>query len=75
MAPNPSFSATAALLMRTRKASIDSSARFTLKAEVVRCVAVLPEPPTLNGARAIVETNGGGYGIGLAYARDMIHPG
>ena len=28
-----------------------------------------------DGARAIVETNGGGYGIGLAYARDMIHPG
>jgi hypothetical protein len=30
---------------------------------------------TYDGARAIVETNGGGYGIGLAYARDMIHPG
>jgi nicotinamidase-related amidase len=30
---------------------------------------------TYDGARAIVETHGGGYGIGLAYARDMIHPG
>ena len=30
---------------------------------------------TYDGARAIVETNGGGYGIGLAYARDMIKPG
>jgi nicotinamidase-related amidase len=29
---------------------------------------------TYEGARAIVEANGGGYGIGLAYARDMIHP-
>jgi nicotinamidase-related amidase len=29
---------------------------------------------TYSGARAIVEANGGGYGIGLAYARDMIHP-
>jgi hypothetical protein len=26
------------------------------------------------GARAIVEANGGGYGMGLADARDMIHP-
>jgi nicotinamidase-related amidase len=30
---------------------------------------------TYDGARAIVEANGGGYGIGLAYSRDMIHPG
>jgi nicotinamidase-related amidase len=29
---------------------------------------------TYDGARAIVESNGGGYGVGLAYARDMIHP-
>ncbi|QUS38051.1 hydrolase [Tardiphaga alba] len=29
---------------------------------------------TYEGARAIVEAHGGGYGIGLAYARDMIHP-
>ena len=29
---------------------------------------------TYDGARNIVETHGGGYGIGLAYARDMIHP-
>jgi nicotinamidase-related amidase len=29
---------------------------------------------TYDGARAIVESNGGGYGIGLAYARDMIRP-
>jgi nicotinamidase-related amidase len=29
---------------------------------------------TYDGARAIVESNGGGYGIGLAYAREMIHP-
>jgi nicotinamidase-related amidase len=28
---------------------------------------------TYDGARAIVESHGGGYGIGLAYARDMIH--
>jgi nicotinamidase-related amidase len=30
---------------------------------------------TYEGARSIVETHGGGYGIGLAYARTMIHPG
>jgi nicotinamidase-related amidase len=29
---------------------------------------------TYDGARAIVEAFGGGYGIGLAYARDMIKP-
>jgi nicotinamidase-related amidase len=29
---------------------------------------------TYAGARAIVETHGGGYGIGLSYARDMIRP-
>ncbi|PTQ07472.1 hydrolase [Sphingomonas oleivorans] len=29
---------------------------------------------TYDEARAIVEAHGGGYGIGLAYARDMIHP-
>ena len=29
---------------------------------------------TYEGARAIVESHGGGYGIGLAYSRDMIHP-
>ncbi len=29
---------------------------------------------TYDGARAIVEAHGGGYGIGLAYARDMIKP-
>ncbi len=29
---------------------------------------------TYAGARAIIESNGGGYGIGLAYSRDMIHP-
>jgi nicotinamidase-related amidase len=29
---------------------------------------------TYQGARAIVEAHGGGYGIGLAYARDMIRP-
>lgn len=29
---------------------------------------------TYDGARAIVEAHGGGYGIGLGYARDMIHP-
>jgi nicotinamidase-related amidase len=29
---------------------------------------------TYEGARAVVEAHGGGYGIGLAYARDMIHP-
>ena len=29
---------------------------------------------TYDGARAIVEANGGGYGIGLAYAREMIKP-
>jgi nicotinamidase-related amidase len=30
---------------------------------------------TYTGAREIVEKNGGGYGIGLAYARTMILPG
>src|SRR6202050_1581427 len=30
---------------------------------------------TYDAARAIVETYGGGYGIGLAYAREMIRPG
>lgn len=29
---------------------------------------------TYDGARAIVEAHGGGYGVGLAYSRDMIHP-
>lgn len=29
---------------------------------------------TYDGARAIVEDHGGGYGIGLACGRDMIHP-
>jgi len=27
-----------------------------------------------DAARAIVIANGGGYGMGLAYAREMIHP-
>jgi len=30
---------------------------------------------TYDAAHAIVEAYGGGYGIGLSYARDMIHPG
>jgi nicotinamidase-related amidase len=30
---------------------------------------------TYEAARAIVVANGGGYGIGLAYAREMIHTG
>lgn len=29
---------------------------------------------TYDGARAIVETFAGGYGIGLTYAREMLHP-
>ena len=29
---------------------------------------------TYEGARSIVESNGGGYGIGLTYAREMIRP-
>jgi len=29
---------------------------------------------TYDGARAIVESHAGGYGIGLTYARDMIRP-
>jgi len=29
---------------------------------------------TYEGARSIVVDHGGGYGIGLAYAREMIHP-
>ena len=29
---------------------------------------------TYEAARAIVVENGGGYGVGLAYAREMIHP-
>lgn len=29
---------------------------------------------TYDAARSIVETNGGGYGMGLVYAREMIHP-
>jgi nicotinamidase-related amidase len=29
---------------------------------------------TYEAARAIVVANGGGYGMGLAYAREMIHP-
>jgi nicotinamidase-related amidase len=28
---------------------------------------------TYDAARAIVVANGGGYGMGLAYAREMIH--
>jgi nicotinamidase-related amidase len=30
---------------------------------------------TYEAARAIVVANGGGYGMGLAYAREMIQPG
>jgi len=30
--------------------------------------------PVLSATRAIVEAQGGGYGIGLAYARDMVRP-
>jgi hypothetical protein len=30
---------------------------------------------TYEAARAIVVANGGGYGMGLAYAREMIRPG
>jgi nicotinamidase-related amidase len=29
---------------------------------------------TYEAARSIVVENGGGYGMGLAYAREMIHP-
>jgi nicotinamidase-related amidase len=29
---------------------------------------------TYEAARAIIVENGGGYGMGLAYAREMIHP-
>jgi hypothetical protein len=29
---------------------------------------------TYEQARSIVVEHGGGYGIGLAYAREMIHP-
>ncbi len=29
---------------------------------------------TYDAARSIVESNGGGYGMGLVYAREMIHP-
>jgi len=29
---------------------------------------------TYENARGIVVQNGGGYGMGLAYAREMIHP-
>jgi nicotinamidase-related amidase len=29
---------------------------------------------TYSGAREIVEAHGGAYGIGLAYAREMVHP-
>jgi nicotinamidase-related amidase len=31
-------------------------------------------PDTYGGAKAIVEMFGGGYGIGLAYAQEMLHP-
>jgi nicotinamidase-related amidase len=30
---------------------------------------------TYEAARAVVVANGGGYGMGLAYGREMIHPG
>ena len=30
---------------------------------------------TYEAARAVVVANAGGYGMGLAYAREMIHPG
>jgi hypothetical protein len=30
---------------------------------------------TCEAARAVIVANGGGYGMGLAYARKMIHPG
>ncbi len=50
-------------------------------AELVSWIQVLLEfqrdwtrHETYEAARAIVEENGGGYGMGLAYARTMIHP-
>ena len=57
-------------------------ARMTAKgAQVTSWLQVLLElqrdwtrHATYDGARAIVEANGGGYGMGLAYARDMIPP-
>jgi len=57
-------------------------ARMTAKgAQVTSWMQVLLElqrdwtrHETYDGARAIVEANGGGYGMGLAYARDMIKP-
>jgi len=57
-------------------------ARLTAKgAQVTSWMQVLLElqrdwtrHETYDGARAIVEANGGGYGMGLAYARDMIKP-
>ena len=30
---------------------------------------------TYEAERAVIVANGGGYGMGLAYAREMIHPG
>jgi nicotinamidase-related amidase len=57
-------------------------ARMTAKgAQVTSWLQVLLElqrdwtrHETYEGARAIVVENGGGYGMGLAYARDMIQP-
>jgi nicotinamidase-related amidase len=50
-------------------------------AEVTSWVQVLLEfqrdwtrHETYEAARAVVVENGGGYGMGLAYARDMIRP-
>ena len=34
-----------------------------------------PRHATHDGAAAIVKDNGGGYGMGLTYAKEMIHPG
>jgi hypothetical protein len=46
-----------------------SSRQFLLN----NAVALARTAAAFNGA--IVVANGGGYGMGLAYAREMIHPG
>jgi len=48
--------------------SLDPARTALLVVHMVRGVA------GHNEARAVVESNGGGSGIGLAYSRDMIHP-
>jgi nicotinamidase-related amidase len=58
-------------LRRMQSAGIQMTSRLQVLLELQRDWT---RHDTYDGARAIVEDFAGGYGIGLAYARDMIKP-